>query len=422
MKAYFVIIAIIFLYSCQPTNMKIPPNPLFGTPIGPFWWTGDTLSMQLSDYFPDLSLLKKISASKNVELVHPTDSILLLVPTEQTVPLGNLTFRYEGFDYDIPLLTKPQDEKNLPVIFTADVLNDTIFLESDRPVEKWSVYIQNYKLKDKFLFPTVRHLKIALPMEMEEIKSSILRVWAVNESGISNEICIPLTKNKVVKELHLLDSIPGLERMKKNFTHDDSLTGKEVSKIFFRKYDRFPQLHYFVTENLQEQGINHSPRRMLLTKDYKIPIHFTTDSTTANRFAQLWTFHISLPGVPEICSPDSLHIPIKAEEDLTAIRRQMALLNHLYENSFSLQHGDFIPLRVENEVYAYMRSYFEKETIVVFNKNQEAVTLKLDLPDLKREENFRALFDNRFSYNNSKLILDVPGNGVEVIYNEHIPN
>ena len=73
-------------------------------------------------------------------------------------------------------------------------------------------------------------------------------------------------------------------------------------------------------------------------------------------------------------------------------------------------------------MYAYMRSYFEKETIVVFNKNQEAVTLKLDLPDLKREENFRALFDNRFSYNNSKLILDVPGNGVEVIYNEHIPN
>ena len=63
MKAYFVIIAIIFLYSCQPTNMKIPPNPLFGTPIGPFWWTGDTLSMQLSDYFPDLSLLKKISDS-----------------------------------------------------------------------------------------------------------------------------------------------------------------------------------------------------------------------------------------------------------------------------------------------------------------------------------------------------------------------
>lgn len=422
MKAYFVIIAIIFLYSCQPTNMKIPPNPLFGTPIGPFWWTGDTLSMQLSDYFPDLSLLKKISASKNVELVHPTDSILLLVPTEQTVPLGNLTFRYEGFDYDIPLLTKPQDEKNLPVIFTADVLNDTIFLESDRPVEKWSVYIQNYKLKDKFLFPTVRHLKIALPMEMEEIKSSILRVWAVNESGISNEICIPLTKNKVVKELHLLDSIPGLERMKKKFTHDDSLTGKEVSKIFFRKYDRFPQLHHFVTENLQEQGINHSPRRMLLTKDYKIPIHFITDSTTASRFAQLWTFHISLPGVPEICSPDSLRISIKDEEDLMAIRHQMALLNHLYENSFSLQHGDFIPLRVENEVYAYMRSYFEKETIVVFNKNQEAMTLKLDLPDLKREENFRALFDNRFSYNNSKLILDVPGNGVEVIYNEHIPN
>lgn len=419
MKAYFVIIAIICICSCHSANLKIPTQPLFGMPVGPFWWTGDTLTIQLADYCPNVSLLKKVSSSRNTEVVFQNDSILLLVPTGQVFPLGNLTFRYDGFDYDIPLLTKSQVEKNLPIIFAADFLNDTIFLESDRPVEKWAVYIQNYKLKDKFLFSTGQHLKVVLPPELKIINSSFLRAWAVNEAGVSNEVCIPLIKNEVVHDLHLLDSMPEFRRMTEHFTYNDSLTGKNAANIFFRKYDKFTQLHHLVTEYLQVQGLNHSPRRRLLTKDYKIPGRLAIDSTVINRFVQLWAFHISLPGIPEICLPDSLRIPIKNEEDLQAIRNQMALLNFLYENSFSLQHGDFIPLRLDDQLYAYMRSYFEKETIVVFNKNKETLTLRLDLPDIKRQENYRALFDNRFSYNNSKLILDVPGNGVEIIYNEH---
>ena len=417
MKTYFIIALVIFLYSCQPANMKIPSSPLFGTPVGPIWWEKDTISVHLTDYIPDLSLLKKVSTSKNVKIVYSTDSILFLTPAGQTIPLGNLTFRYEGFDYDIPLLTKPKDEKNLPIIFTADIANDTIFLQSDRPVEKWAVYIQNYKLKDKYLFPQGQGLGITLPIEMKEVKSSILRAWAMNEAGVSNEIYIPLIKNKVVKDLPLLDSIPALKCKKTNFTYRDSLTGKDITKIFFRKYDKFSQLHHLVTESQKEQGINHYPYRTLLAKDYKVPMHLAIDSTTIGRFIQLWACHISLPGVPEICPPDSLRIPIKNQEDLEMIRQQMTKLNHLYQNSFSLQHGEFIPLRVEGEVYAYMRTYFGKEVIVVFNKNKETVTLKLDLPNIKREENFKALFDNRFSYNNSKLILDVPDNGVEVIYN-----
>ncbi len=83
----------------------------------------------------------------------------------------------------------------------------------------------------------------------------------------------------------------------------------------------------------------------------------------------------------------------------------------------ALLYGDFIPLRVEDAVYAYLRSYFGEDVVVVFNKKPEAVTLKLDMPQRRREGGFKSLFGNRFSYANSKLIVDVPGNGVEIIYN-----
>ena len=58
----------------------------------------------------------------------------------------------------------------------------------------------------------------------------------------------------------------------------------------------------------------------------------------------------------------------------------------------------------------YMPSYF-------LGTFTEYPSLKLDLPEMKREENFSSLFGNRFSYDNSKIILDVPAYGVEIIYN-----
>lgn len=87
------------------------------------------------------------------------------------------------------------------------------------------------------------------------------------------------------------------------------------------------------------------------------------------------------------------------------------------KSSMALMYGDFIPLRVENKVYAYLRSYFGQDVVVVFNKEPEEVTLKLDLPQRDRKGQFKALFDGRFSYDNSKLIVDVPANGIEIIYN-----
>ena len=74
-----------------------------------------------------------------------------------------------------------------------------------------------------------------------------------------------------------------------------------------------------------------------------------------------------------------------------------------------------IPLTTQQN--AYIRSFFGKNVLVVFNKGKETVSLKLDLPEMKREENFSSLFGNRFSYDNSKIILDVPAYGVEIIYN-----
>ena len=99
------------------------------------------------------------------------------------------------------------------------------------------------------------------------------------------------------------------------------------------------------------------------------------------------------------------------------VKSKLSALNQLRGEHMASLYGDFIPLRVEKQIYAYIRSFFGKNVLVVFNKGKETVSLKLDLPEMKREENFSSLFGNRFSYDNSKIILDVPAYGVEIIYN-----
>lgn len=418
MKVLILGIIIALLCSCNSKGIHLPANPVITYPVTPISLTGGTVKINLTDYFPDLSLLKKITGSKNMEIVYESETpTLYLIPEKNIFPLANLRFRYEGFNYDIPLLKNSGSPKDSPLIFTDEIRGDTIFLRSDRPVEKWAVYIQNYKLRDRFLLPDSARLGIILPIETTQLKKSTLRVWAANTSGVSNDVFIPLAGKQVVLDVHSLDSIYGQIYNPTHSQQDiDTIINITAGQIFSRQGGKLTRLHQLLSENLRQYGIHNNKRYILTNSQNKIPGFQISDSSIYNKLLQLWTFHITIPGIPEICQADSLKIPGNIPNDDRMVRQKITQLNELC-NEMPLIYGDFIPLRIEDEVYAYIRSYFGEEIIVVFNKSREPVTLKLDLPDIHRKENFKALFDNRFSYDNARLLLDVPALGVEVIYN-----
>lgn len=418
MKVLILGIIVILFYSCDSTGIHLPSNPVISHPITPICLTDDTVKIDLTDYFPDLSRLKKITGSKNIEIIHESETpILYLIPEKSVFPLANLTFRYEGFNYDIPLLKNTGNPEDSPLIFTDEIRNDTIFLRSNQAVEKWVVYIQNYKLRDRFLFSDSNRLGIVLPLELTQLKKSILRAWAANSKGVSNDVFIPLAERQVVLHVNQQDSLSGQFHASKNTQQDaDTLINIAASRIFIRQGEKFTRLHQLLIEKLKKYGMHNNKRYILTNSRYEIPGFPISDSSAYNKFLQLWTFHVTIPGIPEVCPSDSLKIPKNALNDEFAVRERIARLNKLCDK-MALIYGDFIPLRVEDDVYAYVRSYFGEEVVVVFNKSKEPVTLRLDLPDIKRNEDFKALFDNRFSYDNSRLLLDVPALGVEVIYN-----
>lgn len=152
--------------------------------------------------------------------------------------------------------------------------------------------------------------------------------------------------------------------------------------------------------------------------------------TAYDQLIQLLAFNATIPGIPVIYYGDEIGMTggndpdnrrMMRFENLSApetmVRDKAATLNQLRRNNMALMYGDFIPLRVEQEIYAYLRSYFGKSVVVLFNKGKEDRTIKLDLPEQERGRPFKSLFNGRFSYDNSKLIADIPAHGVEVIYN-----
>lgn len=155
-----------------------------------------------------------------------------------------------------------------------------------------------------------------------------------------------------------------------------------------------------------------------------------SDAAAYDKLVQLIAFNATIPGIPVVFYGDEIGMTggndpdnrrmmrfdgLSEEEEM--VKEKTARLNTFRRESMALMFGDFIPLRVEDRIYAYLRSYFGEDVIVIFNKGKENMTLRLDLPPRERKGEFKSLFGGRFSYDNSKLIADVPANGVEIIYN-----
>ena len=174
-------------------------------------------------------------------------------------------------------------------------------------------------------------------------------------------------------------------------------------------------------------GNGEAPRFVTRTDEFSLlSVQSERQDTVYRKLVQFLAFNVTIPGTPMIGEGDEIGWPKKegilgqgeecTDEQLN-VKSKLSALNQLRGEHMALLYGDFIPLRVEKQIYAYIRSFFGKNVLVVFNKGKETVSLKLDLPEMKREENFSSLFGNRFSYDNSKIILDVPAYGVEIIYN-----
>lgn len=502
---------------CRTKELRVPGQPALTHLVSPVFLKSDTAWVDLKDYFLYPEKIKKITPLAGVKLYwDKTAPALGVIAGDTGVLLSGLNIRYEGYDYQIPVI-RPNPDIGF-YIGTDEVRGDTLFLQSTSPVIDWAVYFQNYKLAENFLSCTEKRVGIVLPEAARQLKYGELRIWARDSFGISNAIIIPLRRGKVITEVGQLNDtdkraavIYGLkvkelsapdtgfiadsvksaysnmevaaigQKMAAGYFKDlgintlylfpkalagslsadlrkleleaqryrltvvvtDSLAGSDrfvfdkATAVFARSDAGFEILAQALNASLQDakndrseihySGDGEVPRFITRVDEFsRSPVQCERQDTAYRKLVQFLAFNATIPGIPMIWEGDEIGWPKKGgipgqgeewtDEQLN-VRSKLSALNQLRGEHMALLYGDFIPLRVEKQIYAYIRSFFGKNVLVVFNKGKETVSLKLDLPEMKREENFSSLFGNRFSYDNSKIILDVPAYGVAIIYN-----
>ncbi|HOW24937.1 MAG TPA: alpha-amylase family glycosyl hydrolase [Bacteroidales bacterium] len=146
------------------------------------------------------------------------------------------------------------------------------------------------------------------------------------------------------------------------------------------------------------------------------------------RMAQLMAFNMTIPGVPVIFYGDEIGLPGANDPDnrrwmkfdnLTEDERNLRIvvqkLIALRKHNMEFIYGDFIPLLVSEEQYAYARSYFDRYSIVVFNKSRNPETIQIGLPEKWEGKEYASVFGSNYGIADGKLTVTIEGNSFEVL-------
>jgi glycosidase len=154
------------------------------------------------------------------------------------------------------------------------------------------------------------------------------------------------------------------------------------------------------------------------------------DTVGYRRLASLEAFNMTIPGIPVIYYGDEYGMAGAGDPDNRrmmkfdslskqeqALKATTAKLAHLRNGNLALVYGDFTTLKVNERVFVYLRSYFDKAVIVVFNKDRSPKKIEFEIPDRFGEATFTAQFGHKFTSEKGKVSVDLDGTSFEILSN-----
>ena len=154
------------------------------------------------------------------------------------------------------------------------------------------------------------------------------------------------------------------------------------------------------------------------------------DTVGYRKLASLMAFNMSIPGIPVIYYGDEYGMPGAGDPDNRRMMKFDSLNPHerhllsvtsrlanLRRTSMPLLYGDFTTIKAGERVFIYMRSYFDKAVIVIFNKDRNSKKFEFDIPERYANSVFVSNFGSRFSLEKGKAKIELDGNSFEILSN-----
>ncbi len=154
------------------------------------------------------------------------------------------------------------------------------------------------------------------------------------------------------------------------------------------------------------------------------------DTVGYQRLAQLIAFNMTIPGIPVIYYGDEFGMPGAADPDNRRMmkfdqltpqesrtREIVTSLVKLRRECLPLIFGDYKLIKVTDRILIYMRNYFGKTAIVIFNKDNASRKIDFELPVNVMQKEFKNHFGSTFTMEKENISLTLPGNSFEILTN-----
>jgi cyclomaltodextrinase / maltogenic alpha-amylase / neopullulanase len=141
-------------------------------------------------------------------------------------------------------------------------------------------------------------------------------------------------------------------------------------------------------------------------------------------------FNMTIPGIPTIYYGDEFGMPGANDPDNRRMMKFDRLspeeqqtkditekLVHLRRDKLPLTFGDYQLLLADQNTYAFVRTYFDKIAVVVFNKNTEAMVISVILPEWFSNTTLEANFGSEFTKEGKEVMVTLASNSFEVLTN-----
>jgi cyclomaltodextrinase len=151
------------------------------------------------------------------------------------------------------------------------------------------------------------------------------------------------------------------------------------------------------------------------------------DSVGYEKLKLLHAFNLTIPGVPVVYYGDEIGMPgandpdnrrMMKFENLTpkeaSVKQVVSNLCHYRLNSMPLLFGDLKFIEANDNILAYIRTYFDQFELVVFNKGNTFAQVKLSCPEISGKT-LKSAFGKKFDINNDTLLLGLKPNSFEII-------
>lgn len=147
-------------------------------------------------------MIMDTSYSATLELYPGNYAYQISVDGKYMLDPNNPETRSNGMGgYNSILNVKPKNEANLPHLVADSVSNNSVYLSSSVSNNHAVALVNNQII---FEGSVSEHFSVELPSWAATEDRSYLRIWSGNETGVSNEVKLPLEKGNVVEDEALL--------------------------------------------------------------------------------------------------------------------------------------------------------------------------------------------------------------------------